>query len=178
MNKYNRINHGTTTGQPRDNHGTNGGTTTGQPRDNHGTTTGQPAGQPRDNPGHVLDGGGQHDSWPRRPLATGANRRDSRSPTQLRLASPARSHARTKRNDFPVGLNPPTSNTCLRGCALLPPASLSEGSFPENRQRSAHVVRHSHVYVPPHERRGFAPTSHTVQFQRLLTMSDVLMDNR
>ena len=34
----------------------------------------------------------------------------SRSPTQLRLASPARTHARTKRNDFPVGLTPPTSN--------------------------------------------------------------------
>ena len=29
--------------------------------------------------------------------------------TQLRLASPARSHARTKRNDFPVEL-PPTSD--------------------------------------------------------------------
>ena len=33
-----RDNHGTSTGQPRDNHGT----TTGQPRDNHGTTAGQP----------------------------------------------------------------------------------------------------------------------------------------
>ena len=38
------------------------------------------------------------------------------TPTQLRLASPARSHARThERNeyDFPVGLTIPTSDICI-----------------------------------------------------------------
>ncbi len=46
--------------------------------------------------------------WPAKRPATGGTTSHAR--TQLRLASPARSHARTKRNDFPVGPTPPTSD--------------------------------------------------------------------